>query len=156
MTSKSPFSKVDHVGVVVRDMNKAVEYYQSLGIGPFEVLTGIVPGDKRMWGKPVSPDDFKLNEKMASIGPIWLQLIQPVAGDSVWKEFLDTRGEGVHHVSFQVDDIEGMYKTLTNRGVKFISPPVWVTDETHPVHGWGAAYFWGPENIILELMQAPK
>ena len=120
MTSKSPFSKVDHVGVVVRDMNKAVEYYQSLGIGPFEVLTGIISGDKRMWGKPIGPDDFKLNEKMATIGPIRLQLIQPVDGDSVWKEFLDTRGEGVHHVSFQVDDIDGLEAMFEERGLPIL------------------------------------
>ena len=35
---RSPFSKIDHIGVIVRDMDKAIEYYQRLGIGPFESL----------------------------------------------------------------------------------------------------------------------
>ncbi len=35
MTEQLPFSKVDQIGVIVRDIDKAVEYYQSLGIGPF-------------------------------------------------------------------------------------------------------------------------
>ena len=43
MPDKSLFSKVDHIGVVVRDIDKAVEYYESLGIGPFEPVNAASP-----------------------------------------------------------------------------------------------------------------
>lgn len=38
MTENSLFSKIDQIGIVVKDMDKAIEHYQSLGIGPFELL----------------------------------------------------------------------------------------------------------------------
>ena len=38
MAEDSPFSKAEHIGVVVRNMDRAVEYYESLGIGPFKPL----------------------------------------------------------------------------------------------------------------------
>ena len=46
---KSPFSTFDHVGVVVRDMDRAIEYYQSLGAGPFEPVTTPVAEKKISW-----------------------------------------------------------------------------------------------------------
>ena len=52
LPEKSPFTRVAHIGVVVRDMDKAIAYYQSLGIGPFEPFKSIVAIERKMLGKP--------------------------------------------------------------------------------------------------------
>ena len=68
----------------------------------------------------------------------------------------NTNDVGYPHIGFEVDDIEEMYKTLAQRGVKFKSPPVSINAEGNPMRGWRVAYLWGPEDMTLELMQAPK
>jgi len=44
------------------------------------------------------------------LGSLSLELIEPVGGPSTWREFLDTRGEGVHHIAFHVPDTEAEAK----------------------------------------------
>ena len=110
--AKSPFSKLSHVGVVVRDMDKAVKRLESLGIGPFEPLSPL-PMTGNFRGKPFTPDCKTLMAKMGEIG---LELLQPVKGESPWQEFLDSKGEGIHHIAFDVDDIDEMVTKLTEQG----------------------------------------
>lgn len=149
--AESTFGSLDHVGVVVRDMDKAVEHYQSLGIGPFEGITGIVPGERSMRGKPVAPDAFRLNEKMAWMGPIRLQLQHPAAGESIWKEFLDTRGEGVSHISFRVKNVDQAEAKLLQKGLKIIYRSRWG-------NGGGATNFdtYSVCGVLLEVIQWPS
>lgn len=117
MTEKSPFANFDHVGVVVRDIDGAVEYYQSLGIGPFKPST-IVGIDKKFRGKPA--DDAKLEIRSAQMGQVGLQLIQPVSGESVHMEFLERKGEGINHLCFVVDDLEKGTTELVKKGFEVI------------------------------------
>jgi len=51
MTEKSPFSKIDHVGILVKDLDKAIEHYQSLGIGPFQQIPMDTVINKTMYGE---------------------------------------------------------------------------------------------------------
>lgn len=60
MAEDSPFSKAEHIGVVIRNMDRAVEYYESLGIGPFKPLNHKLLTQQEMLGKPVEPDSFAL------------------------------------------------------------------------------------------------
>ena len=75
------------VGVVVRDMDKIVEYYQSLGIGTFgpEILWESSESvDLKVNGK--TPDTIvKLRIRVAQIGPLRLELFQPSEGESPHK-----------------------------------------------------------------------
>jgi len=116
-TEKSPFSKLHHVGVVVRDLDRAVEYYQSLGIGPFEYKTTSDLIEKTMYGKPA---DFKLNVAQAQVGAIMIELIQPVENAPVQEQFLERRGEGVNHIGFLVDDMEKEKAKLVEKGFSVI------------------------------------
>ena len=83
---KLPFSQVDHVGVIVKDMDRAVEYYQALGIGPFQSLN-VIPTDTKLGGKPINVNDIKLKIRMAQMGPIRFELIQPLEGGSIRRSF---------------------------------------------------------------------
>ena len=87
---KSPFSKIDHVGVIVGDIDKAIEYYQALGIGPFESLN-LTLTDRKLYGKPA--DDTKNLVMVTQMGQVQLELIQRLleSGESLPKEFLESR-----------------------------------------------------------------
>lgn len=146
---KLPFSNVHHVGVIVRDVEKAAEFYQSLGIGPFEPLI-IEAEERRLRGKLIN--DLKLKVMMAHMGPIRIELLQPVKGKGyIWEEFLEEKGGGIHHVAFLVDDIEKEKAALIKKGLNHIFISKYK-------NGGGAAYFEPDENdgFVLEIFQRPR
>lgn len=98
----NPFSTVHHIAIVVRDIDASIEYYESIGIGPWEDMD--LSAYSRVDAK--HEEAFRdLRFKRAHLGPIQWQLVQPGDGDGPEKRFLDEHGEGVFHVGFHVDDI---------------------------------------------------
>jgi 4-hydroxyphenylpyruvate dioxygenase-like putative hemolysin len=96
--------EIIQIGIVVRDLQKAVDnYWTTVGIGPWQIvrmeppiLTGVT-----LRGKPV---DASMLAAIAQSGSIQMELIQPLEGPSIWKEFLNKRGEGLHHVQSLVQN----------------------------------------------------
>jgi methylmalonyl-CoA/ethylmalonyl-CoA epimerase len=100
----TPFKAVHHLCVVVRDIDKAVAFYESIGIGPW---TDYPPLSQYTELDVPSVSGFlELRFKYAPLGQLQLQLAQPGEGDSLQRRFLDTHGEGVFSVGFVVDDAD--------------------------------------------------
>jgi len=114
---KSSSLQIGQVGVVVRDIDKAVEYYSSFGIGPFEPLNASII-EREVYGKPA--EDVKNIVKVAQVGKVDLELVQPAAGESIQKEFLERHGEGINHLGFFVDDLDQEVAKLVEKGFKVI------------------------------------
>ena len=144
-TKKSPFSNLMQIGVIVRDLEEATKRLSSLGIGPFE-HSSPPPGAEGLYyhGKLV---DGEFKGVRAQMGNMELELLQPGEGESPWKEFLDSKGEGVQHLGFYVDDIETAVAKLVEKGAS-----VMVTGK---IRGRLAAAYvdLGVGDIIVELMQ---
>lgn len=140
-------SRFHHVGVLVKNMDEAVEYYQGLGLGPFEPLN-LVHLDRKMYGKPAT--DVKNIGTGTKMGPIGLELVQPVSGESTQKEFLASRGEGINHICFVVDDIEEATSIMVEEGFKVISC-------SKNEGGGGMAYFDTDKvgGVQIELEEIP-
>ena len=149
MIEKSPFSNLDHIGVIVRDLDKATEYYQSLGIGPFEPVK-VVATERQMRGKPIDANTVMVKARTAQLGPVKLELLQPVEGD-IWREFLETRGEGINHIAFLVDDLDRAEAELEKQGLKIIY-------KTRFVNGGGDDYFDTGKvgGVLLSIIQWPS
>jgi len=142
--AESPFSKLIQVGVVVRDMDKAIERLSSLGIGPFEPK--VLPPERKEWFRG-TPMYAEFNIQAARIGDVELELIQPVSGKSPHKEFLETKGEGIQHVMFAVDDFNKEVTRLTEEGVDELLRAKFPG-------GGGVAYLdLGAANFVIELVQ---
>lgn len=144
------FSKPDHIGVIVKDINKAIEYYQSLGIGPFEPLKGVLSIEKRVNGKVIDPNSIRLDARMARVGPVKFEVIQPVVGESLWKDYVTNHGEGINHMGFYVDNVFDEIAKLKKKGFKAIY-------EAKFEGGGGAAYFDTRKvgGVIIELLEWP-
>ncbi len=102
--NKSPFSNLHHISIVVRDIDETIKFYSSIGIGPFEDYPPL-----KEYVKIHVPDEVgfqNLKIKVVQIGPLQIQLIQPGEGQSLDRDFLEKRGEGVYHLGFVVDDID--------------------------------------------------
>jgi catechol 2,3-dioxygenase-like lactoylglutathione lyase family enzyme len=116
---KSPFSELHHMSIVVRDIEESVKYYTSIGIGPFMEYPPM-----REYTKINVPDEegfYNLRIVVARVGPVDLQLIQPGEGESLYKDHLEKKGEGVYHLGFAVDDIEESEADVKRRGISIIS-----------------------------------
>ncbi len=103
-----------HVGVVVRDMEKTMRLLSStFGIGPWDIKERHYPAERVTVGK--GPFAYKV--AFATMGPVELELIQVVEGETIHAEFLETMGEGLHHIGFRVPDIQQVVSKLERQGV---------------------------------------
>ena len=140
--------KFHHVGVIVKDMDKAVDYYQSLGIATFRpehMFDSSTFADWKLYGK--TPDTIdKHRGRFIQIGPVALELLQPVSGESIHNEFF---GEGIEHIAFSVDDLEEETAKLVEKGIPAIVSgkgiASWAYFDTHRVG-----------NVLIELIQWPE
>ena len=140
-------SRFHHIGLVVKNVDESAEYYESLGLGPFEPsnLTHI---DRKVYGKPAP--DVKLAAKGTVLGPIGIELVQPVSGETPQKKFLESKGEGINHIAFVVDDIEEAISIMAEAGFKAVSI-------AKNKGGGGVAFFDTDKNggVMIELEELP-
>ena len=118
-STKDIFNKLHHISIVVKDAEKAQQYYESIGIGPWVDY----PPMKEYVNIDV-PDEngfYNLKIKCVQIGPIQLQLVQPGQGESLYKDHLEQKGEGVFHIGFEVDDISATDPVIESMGLGVLS-----------------------------------
>ena len=140
---------VQQACIVVKDIDRAIEYYTStFGMGPFSVLDVDMEG-VLLRGKPISA---KIKVAFADSGPLQIELIQPVEGKSIYTEFLDSKGEGLHHLAFQVDDLDALLAELSKEGIE----PIW--HQRLPQFGIAFAYLNTARigGVIFELIEVKK
>ncbi len=108
---------VSQIGMVVRDLQKAVDFHtQTLKIGPFKIFEPLYT-DQTYRGKP---GNFLSRLAIASIGPIDIEIIQPLSGETVYAEFLKAHGEGLHHVGFVIERLEERIAALKKIGIEVV------------------------------------
>ena len=114
------FNDFAQVGIIVRDLDQTVQVLTTVfGLGPFRFVTWPPPDRSDMvkiyQGKP---GDFSYRMAFAELGPIELELIQPLEGESVWADFLAEHGQGIHHIRFNVNDMQSVVDYLAQHGVR--------------------------------------
>lgn len=96
--------KLHHIGIAVRDLDRALEQWKLLGLDEH---------DRRV------VEDFNVEVSMVPVGDVELEYIQPL-GEGPIQTFLDDEGEGLHHVALQVNDIEASLHDLKEQGVRLV------------------------------------
>jgi len=155
-----------HLGVIVDDMDKAVEYYGSLGIvdlPPAAAEAGSQPIWKEMvaYGEtvikdgepvvPIDPESKPGRVKFCRIGSMQLELIQPRKGvRNVNSDFLANAGEGISHIAYTVDaeHFDEEVEKMKARGLEVIL-------SGEQANGGGFVYFDTRESggVMVELMR---
>lgn len=138
---------VSQVGVVVKDLDKAVNYYASVfGIGPFRFV------ERHYEGVTIRDRDdasYSVRIAIAPMGQVDFELIQVTEGESIHLEFLERRGEGLEHLGFHVSDLDAEIERFKKCGIGVLQ------SARRP--GGGYAYMDTEEigGIIFELIQRP-
>ena len=131
--------KIEHVAVAVADLDAAIALYRDV------------------WGLEVSHrervEDQGVEEAMVKIGESYIQLLGATGPDTTVGKFLERRGEGLHHIAYEVDDLEASLAELKEQGVPLI-------DETPRRGGRGHMVAFvhpkGNRGLLVELIQKPN
>jgi methylmalonyl-CoA/ethylmalonyl-CoA epimerase len=137
-------TEIVQVGVVVKDLDKTVEYLTSLGMGPFKINTVTHPS-ATVHGEKVF---YEVRLAKSQQGPVELELIEYQKGKTIHKEFLDEKGEGLHHIKVTVKDIDATVNRFARKGIKPLQ-------EDRAVGGGGMAYLDTARvgGLIIEVSQ---
>ncbi len=132
-------SAIDHLGIAVKSLAEAKKFYEKLGLSPMAEET-------------VEAEQVRLS--MVPVGESRIELLEPTSPDSPIGKFLAKRGEGLHHVALQVDDLSATVERLKASGTRLVS------DEIKIGAGGHLYVFVHPSSaggVLLELVEdAPE
>jgi methylmalonyl-CoA/ethylmalonyl-CoA epimerase len=145
--SNVTLGKLSHIGIVVRDLDRAMEYYGSVfGLGPFRTATYELKGFI-FRGKTA---DARVKAALADSGSVFIELVEVLEGETVHTEFLREKGEGLQHVAFLVRNLDEKLKELAKSGVE---PVMRLRVSVDTPAGPGAAQTGTPKKTRLELTE---
>jgi methylmalonyl-CoA/ethylmalonyl-CoA epimerase len=98
--------RVHHIGIAVRNLEESIDL--------FEQLLGVKPHIESAPYQKVNEAVFEVGEGME------IDLLEPTGTDSAVARFLESRGEGIHHVALEVDDIDSELKLMEKKGFRLI------------------------------------
>lgn len=119
MKGQLPFlgKGISQIALVVPDLDAAVENFWSLfGIGPWHYYTYGKPVLKKMSYRGKA-GNYRMRIALAWIGALRIELIQQVEGQSVYADFVQAHGYGVHHLGVLVDDMASALKQAGAMGI---------------------------------------
>ena len=112
-----PITNIAQICVIVPNLNQAVEnYWKVFGIGPWSFYTYGKPLVKRMT-RHGRPSEYKMRVALANVGPMRIELIEPLEGDTVYSEFVEKHGYGVHHVGVLTEDMAAALNRAKQAGL---------------------------------------
>ena len=116
-------TKISQIGVVVRDLDKTMKHYTDLlGWGPWNVYEHTSPSlhGTHLHGKPAV---YSMLCAETMVGDMCYELIQPLEGESIYKEWLEEHGEGLHHIAVMkptAKDSEAFKQMMADDGAKML------------------------------------
>ncbi len=146
-TQEYPLNKITHYAFMVRDIKKVDAFYESLGFGGMSINHNISL-NRNYRG---APGKFEMYLGWWRWGSVPIEWIERLAGPSIYDEYLDRRGEGFHHVGFQVNDMDEGIKLLDSRGAPVSQSGGWDNPggkgrfaylDTEPIGGVVAELIW--------------
>jgi len=117
-----PGMRITQVAIVAHDLRKTMEaYHKILGWGPWSVYEHKPPilHHQELRGKPVN---YSMLGAEVHCDPIDFEILQPLEGPSIYKEHLEQRGEGLHHVSVvsPAEDVDAALANFKKMGIEVL------------------------------------
>ena len=140
---------IDQIGIVVRDLHAMIEMLnQLLGIGDFRVMEWPIEGIDPEATYHGNPGNYRLLLGFATVGKTQIEIVQPLEGQNIYSDFLETHGPGLHHIRVTVPDFDERIADLGVKGIENIASGTGV----HIGSKW--AYFDTSEllqGVVIEL-----
>jgi methylmalonyl-CoA/ethylmalonyl-CoA epimerase len=136
-------TNLSHVGIAVKDADKTLEFLSSIwNIGkPMDVTVYTPSEEDLMYG-----EQFTAKLVQVKFGPLNLELLEPIEGNSIWKQFIDEKGEGIHHIALGVSNYDEVCQQFKDGGHELLIEAVF--------HGERWCYFaTAPGGMIIEIRE---
>jgi methylmalonyl-CoA/ethylmalonyl-CoA epimerase len=112
--ANQPLGKLDHIGIAVRSVDEARKFFED------------VLGARFLHESARPEDGFRvINFELQNL---IIELIEPVGEDSFVRKFIDKRGEGMHHLTFNVPDARERVAQLKAQGIRIVDEREWSQD----------------------------
>jgi hypothetical protein len=113
--------KAVQIGIVVPNLEQSSRLLSELfGLGPFKFLEWPNRPDSKYWFRD-REENIRIRQGFVQAGDLELELIQPIEGEqNAYRQFRNEHGGGIHHVLFEVDDMDAIVATLGTRGIKVL------------------------------------
>ena len=132
-------SKIEHIALAVANLDEALNHYST--------VWGLQPEHRER------VEDQGVEEAMLPLGDSYLQLLGATGPETTVGRFLAKKGEGLHHIAYEVEDLEAALEDLKDRGISLI-------DERPRKGGRGHMVAFvhpkGNHGLLVELIQAPR
>ena len=110
------FDKLSQVALVVNDIETSVRrYWEQLGVGPWKIWN-LGPQSMSEMTLHGHTAEYSFRAAVAYVGDIAFELVQPLEGESIFKEFLEEHGEGLHHLKYTPKDPEVVLEEFKMKG----------------------------------------
>lgn len=127
-------TKINHLGIAVENLEQAAQVYEMLGLHVEQVID--VP-------------EQKVRVAFIPVGESTIELVQPTSEESTVAAYLEKRGQGLHHLALQVDDLAAALSELEGQGARLI-------DRTPRQGAEGKIAFIHPKStgrVLIELVE---
>jgi methylmalonyl-CoA epimerase len=109
--ANAPIGKLDHIGIAVRSVAEARKFFED------------TLGATFVFESANQPAGFKL--AAFDLNGLSIELLEPLGADSFLHKFLEKRGEGMHHLTFNVPDCKDKTAALKEQGVRIVDEHQW-------------------------------
>ena len=150
-----------HIGMSVKNMEETVTYLKSLGAKTGDYPSFVLNSGKgvnllRTYGKTGAPP-WKIRVSMLQLGPLTLEVAEPIDGGNYNEIYLKEHGEGANHIAYLVDNIEDEIKEMASKGiaVMYHLEGIWAYLDTTATGGLVIEFFQRGVDIrkIIAAMQ---
>ena len=121
--------RIDHISIAVRELGKAKAFF-------IDKL-----GGRELYSAPLEGQNFRWTTIELGSSCL-LELVDPIGNEGFLQRFLDHNGDGMHHITIQVEDAEAMTRMLEDQGIPFFGYnedlPGWKEFFIHPKDAFGA------------------
>jgi methylmalonyl-CoA epimerase len=126
--------QISHLGIAVKNLEEAREFYRS--------VFGLESSE------PITDGEGTIKVSMVEVGGVLIELLQPTGNEGVMAKFLEKRGEGFHHICYEVEDINAEIASLKAAGIE-------VLGEVKPgVEGMSVfLHPQGTQGVLVELVE---
>ena len=98
--------RIHHIGIAVRDLDAAIALYRDqFGVTEWE---------------RISMPERHMNVAVCRIGDTMLEFITPTSDDAAFAKYLREKGEGMHHIAYEVAEVEGALRTVESNGLRLV------------------------------------
>ncbi len=130
--------RVDHIGIAVHDLDATIALYRdTFGVVEWERLSLV---------------ERHMDVAICRVGDTLLEFITPTSNQAAFAKFLQERGEGIHHIAYEVEELDDALRTLTGKGVRLVD-----AHGRPGIHNTCVAFLHpkATQGVLTELVQLP-